>query len=97
MARNTSISLGDHFAGFVDQQVESGRYGSVSDVIRAGLRLLEDHDRQNIWLRGRMAAAEAQIAADNVHEDHDGFWDELRREVDERLMRDEQPHPDVCP
>ncbi len=44
MARNTSVSLGDHFATFVDQQVESGRYGSASDVLRAGLRLLEDHE-----------------------------------------------------
>lgn len=44
MARNTSISLGDHFADFVDSQVESGRYGSASDVVRAGLRLLEDHE-----------------------------------------------------
>jgi len=44
MARNTSISLGEHFADFVDQQVESGRYGSASDVVHAGLKLLEDHE-----------------------------------------------------
>ena len=44
MTRNTSISLGDHFASFVDAQVQSGRYGSVSDVVRAGLRLLEEHE-----------------------------------------------------
>lgn len=44
MARNTSISLGEHFADFVDQQVESGRYDSASDVVRAGLKLLEDHE-----------------------------------------------------
>ena len=44
MARNTSISLGDHFANFIDAQVRGGRYGSASDVVRAGLRLLEEHE-----------------------------------------------------
>ena len=44
MSRNTSISLGQHFAGFIDAQVQGGRYGTASDVIRAGLRLLEEHE-----------------------------------------------------
>ncbi len=44
MARNTSISLGQHFTSFVDSQVQSGRYGSASDVVQAGLRLLEEHE-----------------------------------------------------
>lgn len=44
MGRNTSISLGDHFEQFVDSKVASGRYQNASEVIRAGLRLLEEEE-----------------------------------------------------
>ncbi len=43
-SRNTSIALGEHFASFIDAQVQGGRYGTASDVVRAGLRLLEEHE-----------------------------------------------------
>ncbi|RFU13685.1 type II toxin-antitoxin system ParD family antitoxin [Rhodobacteraceae bacterium W635] len=59
MPRNTSVSLGDHFAGFIDQKVKEGRYGSASDVIRAGLRLLEEEEAKLAHLRDLIAEGEA--------------------------------------
>jgi len=58
MAKNTSISLGDHFSDFIAAQVESGRYGSASDVVRAGLRLLEEHEAQVKALQDALIAGE---------------------------------------
>jgi antitoxin ParD1/3/4 len=58
MSRNTSVTLGDHFADFVDEQVARGRYGSASDVVRAGLRLLEEHELQVEALRAALIEGE---------------------------------------
>lgn len=58
MARNTSISLGDHFTAFIEVQVQSGRYGSASDVMRAGLRLLEEHEARVKVLQDALSAGE---------------------------------------
>jgi len=41
MGKNTSISLGNHFENFISNEVNSGKYNSVSEVIRSALRLLE--------------------------------------------------------
>lgn len=58
MAQNTSVSLDDHYAGFLAEEVASGRYRTASEVIRAGLRLLEDHEAQMRALRSALVAGE---------------------------------------
>ncbi len=58
MSRNTSFSLGDHFNDFVENQVGLGRYNSVSDVVRAGLRLLEEQETTLAALRAALIEGE---------------------------------------
>ncbi|MFC0246591.1 type II toxin-antitoxin system ParD family antitoxin [Falsochrobactrum ovis] len=58
MVRNTSVTLGDHFVNFIDTQVKGGRYGSASDVVRAGLRLLEEHEARVKSLQDALIAGE---------------------------------------
>jgi len=46
MGRNTSVSLGHYFEGFVENNISEGRYKNVSEIIRAGLRLLEEEENR---------------------------------------------------
>ena len=51
MNKNTSISLGDYFDTFVKESISKGRYKNASEVIRAGLRLLEEEENKMIALK----------------------------------------------
>ena len=61
MAKNTSVSLGDHFENFVDDRVKAGRFSSASDAVRAGLRLLEQEETKLDLLRETLARGERQL------------------------------------
>ena len=76
MSRNTSVILGDHFAEFIQDKVADGRFESTSEAVRAGLRLLEEHEARLDLLRQKLLVAENQLdSGDSV--DGESFIDEL--------------------
>jgi antitoxin ParD1/3/4 len=77
MSKNTSVSLGDHFTCFIDAQVARGRYASASDVVRAGLRLLEERE---VKLEALQAALiEGEESGASAPFDFDAFIAQKRR------------------
>jgi len=59
MPKNTSVTLGDHFDSFIGTQINEGRYGSASEVVRAGLRMLEESEMKLEALRHALKEGEA--------------------------------------
>ena len=51
MPKNTSMTLGTHFDGFIASQINNGRFASASEVVRAALRMFEDNERKIEVLR----------------------------------------------
>ncbi len=58
MPKNTSISLGNHFEEFITKIIGTGRFNSASEVIRAGLRLLEEEENKEKLLRNALIEGE---------------------------------------
>lgn len=58
MPKNTSITLGDHFEEIVRNSIASGRYSSVSEVIRAGLRLIDEQEQHIRLMRDAIEAGQ---------------------------------------
>jgi len=78
MAKNTSVSLGEHFDAFIAEQLKSGRYGSASEVVRAGLRMLEATEARREHLRKLLAEGESSGFADYSY---NSLMDELDNET----------------
>lgn len=78
MPKNTSITLGDHFDGFIANQINEGRFASASEVVRAGLRLLEDNERRIATLRHLLEEGERSGTAEYSYE---ALMDELDDEL----------------
>ena len=77
MAKNTSMTLGNHFDTFISGQVKSGRFGSASEVVRAALRLLENTEMKLETLRQMLNEGEQSGIADY---NYDAFMAELDSE-----------------
>lgn len=56
--KNTSVTLGDHFDHFVAETLINGRYRSASEMIREGLRLLEERETKLATLRAALLEGE---------------------------------------
>ncbi len=77
MARNTSVTLGEHFEEFIASKLEQGRFQSVSEVVRAGLRKLEEDESRLDALRAKLQAGENSPAVSNF--DKDKFLERLHK------------------
>ena len=65
MPRNTSVTLGEHFDAFVNEKIAEGRFQSVSEAVRAGLRRLEEDELKLEALTARLAAGEASAPVED--------------------------------
>ncbi|OBJ10919.1 type II toxin-antitoxin system ParD family antitoxin [Mycobacterium sp. 1465703.0] len=78
MVKNTSFSLDEHYTAFIEAEVAAGRYRSASEVVRSGLRLLEDRETQLRALREALTAGEH--SGTSTPFDFDAFLDRKRAE-----------------
>ena len=80
MQKNTSVTLGEHFEAFIASQIQEGRFASASEAIRAGLRLLEEHEMKLAALRRALQEGEDSGFAEYSLQ---GLLDELDKESDD--------------
>lgn len=64
MQKNTSVTIGAHFEQFIARQIHAGRYGSASETVRAGLRLLEERELKLAALQKALVEGEESGRAD---------------------------------
>lgn len=77
----SSVNLGSHLDGVIDSLVKTGRYGSRSEVLRAGVRLIQERESRLESFEAALAAGLADVR-EGRERDADEFFDELEAEAD---------------
>ncbi len=85
----SSYTLGAHFESFVQGQLASGRYASASEVVRDGLRLLEEREKRRAALHQALREGLADAEAGRIH-DADAVFDELTARYEAMASASEQ-------
>ena len=78
MMKNTSVTLGEHFDDFITDQLNRGRYRSASEILREGLRMLEERETKLEALRAALKKGESSGFADFS-------FAELKRTLDQEM------------
>jgi len=78
MQKNTSVTIGEHFEKFIGIKIKEGRFASVSEAVRAGLRLLEADEMRFELLRVQLIDGEKSGSAGMLE------FESLRRQAKQR-------------
>jgi len=79
MGRNTSIILGKHFDQFIKTEIESGRYSSASEIIRSGLRILEEESKKIRLINEALVSGEE--SGESIPFDNEEFKKKMRKKI----------------
>ena len=89
MATNTSISLSTYFENFVNGVIEEGRFKNVSEVVRAGLRLLELEENKHHAIIKALKEGEESGFVENFD------WDEHRKRLHQKYFEKHGELPNI--
>jgi len=91
-----NVSLTPQLEEIVRKKVESGLYGSASEVVREAIRLMDYQDRLN-KLRADIAEADAEFERGEFFVESPEFWASVEAEAERMEREGVEPNPDVCP